>query len=359
MAQPDVTPSGGGGGGGGIHGSDIGHSGANGTSPSSTGLGGGGGGGPGGNNSPLGYGYGGTGGFGAGGGGGGLADLSGHGGPGGFGGGGGGGGEDLEPGAGGFGGGNGAAPQKIGSSAGGGGGLGAGGAIFAQGGSLFLINCTLTGNSATGGNGGYDSYYSGQDGSSYGGAIFTYDSTVEMQSCTITNNVAGDGGRQVYAYSSGSSARPSVTIANSILGQSGRDAVSDLGAASAAGTPLPVLAGTHNLMSNPGPFPRSALVAIGDPRLGPLRYHGGPTRTMLPRRHSPAVNAGTFFPGGALRVLPPVDQRGRPRVRGRVPDLGAVESPWRRAATAYPHRWLGRAVAAAGRGARVIVGIGS
>ncbi|HET7675712.1 MAG TPA: hypothetical protein VFL54_09345, partial [Gammaproteobacteria bacterium] len=136
-----------------------------------TGAGGNGGIGGGGGLS-LGYGVGGTGGYGGGGGGGGGS--AGAGGDGGFGGGGGG---SLTPdsaGAGGFGGG-------AGLSSLGGGGAALGGAIFNEGGTVNLLNSTLSGNSARGGT----SYY---DGAGYGAALFNLNGTITIRYSTLANN---------------------------------------------------------------------------------------------------------------------------------------------------------------------------
>ena len=55
-----------------------------------------------------------------------------------------------------------------------------------------------------------------------------------------------------------------------------------------------------------------------NPRLGPLRYNGGPTKTLHPRPSSPAINAGA-------RRCTRRDQRGVKRPQGRRCDIGAVE----------------------------------
>ncbi len=56
----------------------------------------------------------------------------------------------------------------------------------------------------------------------------------------------------------------------------------------------------------------------GDPRLGPLRDNGGPTKTMLPAPGSPVIDAGGVCPVAT-------DQRGIPRPQGAACDIGAVE----------------------------------
>src|SRR5262249_14203445 len=56
-----------------------------------------------------------------------------------------------------------------------------------------------------------------------------------------------------------------------------------------------------------------------DPRLLPLGWYGGPTRTHLLAANSPAINAGDNT------NAPPTDQRGDPRIVGGTIDIGSVE----------------------------------
>jgi len=181
-AKANGTGQHGGGGGGGSVGNGVFwqviHSGGPATQPNSLGFGGGGGGGavemgPSGN---YGDAKGGAAGYGAGGGGAGYKGAA-PGGAGGFGGGGGGGTGDNKAGPGGFGGGNGgntiATQNQTGGA--GGGGAGFGGAIFSNGGSLFIDKCTITGNSVFGGQGGVgqtDTSQDGGNGAGLGAALF-------------------------------------------------------------------------------------------------------------------------------------------------------------------------------------------
>ena len=155
---------------------------------------------------------GGGGGIGGGGGHGGFSGADGHGG---FGGGGGGGGESG--GFGGFGGGGGsgnggsaagfAAGNGNPQDQGGGGGGGLGGAIFNHRGSLVLVNCTLTGNAAQGGDGfdaqGFSIFFgSGVGGSGYGGAIFNLNGAVSLNSSTIISNYVIPGATTTFTFDS-------------------------------------------------------------------------------------------------------------------------------------------------------------
>jgi hypothetical protein len=82
------------------------------------------------------------------------------------------------------------------------------------------------------------------------------------------------------------------------------------------------LLANFNLIQAPGGVvaPGNGNILGVDPKLGPLQNNGGPTMTMLPQAGSAAINAGdpNFSPP------PSTDQRGYPRVNGRL-DIGAVE----------------------------------
>lgn len=168
-----------------------------------------------------------------------------------------------------------------------------GGAILNLGGTLTLNQCTLTGNYSDGGNGG----------------AISSDGSLTINQSTITGNSAEYYGGGVYAVEPRSFA-----LFNSIL--AGNTALGGypnfFGAYTAKGT---------NLIG-------------GDPLLLPLGHYGGPTQTMPPRTHSPALDAASdltdvILPGNTNFVpttfLFPTDQRGRPRLFGPHVDIGAVE----------------------------------
>ncbi|HHD64036.1 MAG TPA: hypothetical protein ENK96_06705 [Desulfobulbaceae bacterium] len=56
-----------------------------------------------------------------------------------------------------------------------------------------------------------------------------------------------------------------------------------------------------------------------DPRLGPLRYNGGPTQTLAPLPDSPAIDGGLFLASITA------DQRSMPRPMRKAYDIGAIE----------------------------------
>lgn len=333
QAPANGTGTYGGGGGGGttqfIVVAIIAHSGGPATLPNEWGFGGGGGGGAG--NGGYGDDHGGQGGFGAGGGGGGDGGITGyapHGGMGGFGGGGGG-ASNGKPGGSVFGGGQGGGQHGFGpveGSAGGGGGAGLGGAIFINGGTANLTNCTITGNSAVGGAGGTSGFgqgYDGQDGQGAGGAVFVYSGNLNLNHCTVHDNAGSQA--QVVVYSGSPSATAAAYLANGVISRSNPTEDADVLFLARRGSRLPRVFGVNNFISNPGRFPTAALAGTGDPLLLPLADNGGPVPTLLPQVGSPLIDAGhNQIRGG----LPEFDQRGEQRLVNAFVDIGAVEVPW-------------------------------
>lgn len=128
-------------------------------------------------------------------------------------------------------------------------------------------------------------------------------STIALNTVAQTTSQGGGG---VWTGSSISST--SSIIADNVAG----NAASDVGGSSAA-----TLAGSDNLIvSSTLPLPIGTLRDC--PRLGPLAYNGGPTRTHALVVASPAVDHGS-----AVNLT--VDQRGEPRVAGAGVDIGAFE----------------------------------
>ncbi len=262
----------------------------------------------------------GSGGFGGGGGSGGSNSVVGKGG---FGGGGGGGeGSGGSGGSGGFGAGN-------GSSGTGGGGAGLGGAIFNMGadsadagsGQATLINCTLTANTAQGGDAIIIDTGSnaGAPGNGYGGAIFNLDGQVVLQDDTVAANTVKDGsgaatggaaGGAVYNLGYGhdidTGAKVSATLVlnNSILAASsgGSDLASQAFAIDEGISDDASISGSNNLvMSNGGGIAAGVIASTADPQLGLLQNNGGLTPTMLPSTGSPVLGAGD-----PALLLPPI-----------------------------------------------------
>jgi hypothetical protein len=285
------------------------------TTPGTGGAGGGGDGG-----ALLTSGSAGTYGGGGGGGGAGNTGHAGAGGAGGFGGGGGGGGGSIEPyfagagGIGGFGGGNGGGGDTLSfnvyNGGRGGGGAGMGGAIFNDGGSLFVINSTFSGNTATGGLGA-------NNGLGLGGAIFGYNGTVAIYNSTLAGNTANDGGGAIYGYS-GNNGTIVVDFQSTVMADTANEA-NDLEFTIESG--FYAWGSGANLIENPAVQYEADLFATstGDPKLNALADNGGPTQTMMPQADSPLIG------NGSMPVYLDYDQIGNPRMTNGHVDIGAVQ----------------------------------
>ena len=268
----------------------------------------------------TGAGNGASGGFGSGGGGGAAASTAGGtGGAGGFGGGGGGAGSIAVQGntahtggSGGFGGGVGGNGNNTNGfdNGGGGGGGGFGGAVFTNGGSVTLVNTTLTGNTAQGGAGGNHntrcisagvcgSGFDGAPGSGIGGALFNHGGTVTMTNTTIAGNTADTAnGGGVYTNTGTTAATNALIVDNT------------------GGNVFGALGGTSNLTTSPFTFADGSTI-------GTLASNGGPTQTIAIPRGGPAYQTGAL--GTCQTTSGPTDQRGAARVEGGACSVGALE----------------------------------
>lgn len=203
-------------------------------------------------------------------------------------GGGGGGGMWMQGGTGGWGGGNGGTGTSGATAvyAAGGGGAGLGAGSFVNGGSVTLVNCTITQNSATGGAGGQTPASTGTfggAGSGIGGGVFNWNGTVNLWNTVIANNITADSSPDLIG----------------IFSSSGFNLIGN----NQGATNLSIL-DFQNVPAN----------------LGPLQDNGGLTLTCAPLQGSPAIG------NGASAGAPGADQRGVPRPQGVALDIGAVEA---------------------------------
>jgi hypothetical protein len=170
-----------------------------------------------------------------------------------------------------------------------------GGAITANSGTLTISGSTFTGNSALAGKAG--------------GGIFINSATVTISNSTFSGNSATGGGA-VFNYGT-------VTVANSIL------SANTGGDCDAAGG---TTCATNGADGN--------VVGVTNVSLAPLGNYGGPTQTMIPLPGSPAICAGINS------SLPAADQRGLARTTTYGPttcvDSGAVQTNYSLAFTAEP-----------------------
>lgn len=199
---------------------------------------------------------------------------------------------------------------------------GEGGSIYSIG-TLLLDRCTFTGNAANQ-NGGavYTSgnavithcTVSGNSISSTGGAIYN-SNALSVQHCTIMGNSAGTLGGGITNFGT-------LLIRDTIVAGNAAPSSPDIysGSASLVGVNLIGDLAGSGLSAGPN-------MIVGDPKLSPLGWFGGPVQTMHPLIGSPAIDAaGTLNPGGT-------DARGFPRFvdgdaasAGAQLDIGAVEA---------------------------------
>jgi hypothetical protein len=196
---------------------------------------------------------------------------------------------------------------------------GSGGGI-ANGGTLTVVQSTISGNTANGGGGGIsnnggtltiiNSTISGNT-ASQGGGIQNV-GTVTLVNTTINANTATGGAGQGGGIFNGGSA--TLNSMNTIIAgsPSGGDCVNN-------GT---IGTNDHNLVQDGSCSP----TVSGDPKLGPLQNNGGPTFTHALLTGSPAIDAGDDAVLGAPFNLS-TDQRGPgfPRMACAHVDIGAYE----------------------------------
>ncbi len=219
-----------------------------------------------------------------------------------------------------------------GSCCGGGGGA-LGGAIFNEGGTVFVRNSTFTGNDVDRGEGGVsdDGTDRASNGADAGAAIFSLNGLLEIENTTIsgnlvtgTDNQAG-GGVVVMAFPlvKNVPVGASLILANTILSRNGSNDCLLLSTSDPTGgnnTGTVNANGSSNLILNNNGCP--GVVVSADPELAPLALDplstiGTPTMALPPG--SPAVDAGDDS-----RFLAR-DQRGVPRPQGPHSDIGAFE----------------------------------
>jgi hypothetical protein len=230
-------------------------------------------------------------------------------------------------------GGNGAVVNGFGAR----GGHATGGAIFAEAGSydLNVINATFAANVAQGGKGSL-----GDGGHATGGALFLQNGgtgTVRLVNDTISGNKAlGGQGNGTLATSGASSGgglagnflgMPLAKVINTIIAKNGASMNSDVDGVFAS-------LGSNLIGDNTGAA-ASFNAATGDfvgtfggpldPGLDPLGNHGGTTQTFRLRTDSFAIDRGKSTVVSGVAPVATKDQRGQPRRSGIDVDIGAFE----------------------------------
>ena len=220
-----------------------------------------------------------------------------------------------------------------------------GGVLDKQNGQLTMVNCTVANNTCTSVGGGVEASSQNSDVT----AVLT------MINCTVTGNSAAGGGGVGADYANvtlsdctlaGNSAQLGGGIFNQFQGPGVVTLNNTIVAGNTTGGDIinrALLSGSHNLIgdaSTAGGLENGVdgnIVGV-DPKLGPLASNGGPTQTMALLPGSPAVMAGdnTMIPSGIT-----TDQRGAPRIKDKIVDIGAFAERPRDARRHHPRR-LGR-----------------
>ncbi len=190
---------------------------------------------------------------------------------------------------------------------------GGGGAVSLTSGSLELVNSTVSGNSSVGTTGG----------------VVSFSGSLTLTNTTVTGNsssaAGGVGGIQGFSNV--------ITLNNSIVaGNSNSNGFPDLLQVQFSAQ-APVLNLNHSLIGNNDGSLATATTAgslIGtkfkplDPKLGPLQNNGGQTATHALLPGSPAYNAGDNT--AALTSNLTLDQRGSTRIVANTVDIGSFEA---------------------------------
>ena len=166
-----------------------------------------------------------------------------------------------------------------------------------------ISNSTISSNQAAGGAGGWFAADT---------PLFTPSFTLNNSTIAFNSSQSGSGG--IY------SAIKQHVINNSIIANNaGQAAFADLRVPAG---PTVTIDGSSNLILSTNSTVSGLITVTADPRLGPLAYNGGSTRTHALLPDSPAIDAGNDALGTTK------DQRGAgfPRPSGAGVDIGAVES---------------------------------
>ncbi len=225
------------------------------------------------------------------------------------------------------------------TAGGGGAGKGTGGGIQIAGGSVWMTNCTVSGNIAIGGQGGDNSQNDGGGGGGggegSGAGIFVSNGTLTLVNVTVARNHAigglggagsGGGGNGGDGTSRGGgifTENGTVRLLNSLIADNQANAWVDtaatLGSFQSLGHNLLGSLPTHQSGTN---WLSSTDLANTPPLLEALGDYGGSTLTHRLLPTSPAIDRGaTLLPGS-----PVFDQRGALRPQNLGVDIGAVES---------------------------------
>ncbi|MGI6783238.1 MAG: right-handed parallel beta-helix repeat-containing protein [Aminivibrio sp.] len=188
------------------------------------------------------------------------------------------------------------------------------GGVYIENSSPTVTNCTFSGNTAANNGGGMYIFsgtstvtnctFSGNTATINGGGMFIFSGNPTVRNCTFEDNKSGYSGDGMYI----ESGNPTVT--NTIFWGK----VSALGQVGDQSNNLTITYSVvdTNFFSGEGN-------TADDPKLGPLKNNGGPTKTCALGEGSSAIDRGTD------KDAPETDQRGVPRPQRSGYDMGAYE----------------------------------
>jgi Bacterial Ig-like domain len=208
-----------------------------------------------------------------------------------------------------------------------------GGAIFNHQGELTLLNSTLSGNTAVGGQAGP----AADAGRGLGSAIFNLNGAVRIDYSTIAYNTAdADGALYNLGYLADDATTPNGHTYSAHVVATG----SIISPAVFSNAPETLVDGLQNTVSDPGDTKIDLMASnlietfatagrgevatgpntlVADPELGPLAGNGGATETHALHPDSPAIDKVNSSGG------PTTDQRGVSRPQGAASDIGSFE----------------------------------
>ncbi len=214
------------------------------------------------------------------------------------------------------------------------GNLSLGGGIENEGGAT-IINSTIDNNLALNEGGGIynvgvvsltNSTIYGNETASNGGGIAIEGFQMTLVNCTISSNSANGSGGGIYAPVNTNNFLYNTIVAGNFQGATPNDITGVINSPGPYDPSSYNLIGDGNGMSGLTNGINGNLVgqqfALIDPRLAPLDYYGGPTKTQALLSDSPAIEAGTSNVFGGL---PLTDQRGYARTVNDKVDIGAVQ----------------------------------
>ena len=187
-------------------------------------------------------------------------------------------------------------------------------------GTLDIINCTISGNSVTGGvNTG-----TGLPGIGLGGGVSAGNGTT-LTNCTIASNSASFSGGGMWSFNSTDNQGPflgNTIFGDNTSGYSGPDIRNTV--QSRGYNLIEDMSGTTLDTDGNGNTDTGNITGV-DPDLGPLADNGGPTQTHALNRGSPAIDQ-IPADSGSIGMSPlHRDQRRVPRPDGAYGDIGAYE----------------------------------